>query len=128
MKNHDLLTVTSLLAIVLMTFHLADDVVRGFEPAGLENLRGIAILAVWLYATLVLAGRRSGYVVLSLGALLATGVPVLHMSGAGIARVAGSSGGFFFIWTLMALGVTGSVSLVLALRGLWRSLRAQPIE
>lgn len=31
-KSYDLLTVTSLLAIVPMTLHLADDVVRGFEP------------------------------------------------------------------------------------------------
>ena len=56
--NHDrLLTTTSLLAIVLVTFHLADDIVRGFEPGGLKNLTGVAILVVWLYATLVLACR-----------------------------------------------------------------------
>lgn len=60
MKPDNTLTITSLLAIVLMTFHLTDDVVRGFEPGGLKNLIGVLILVVWLYATLVLAGQRSG--------------------------------------------------------------------
>jgi hypothetical protein len=59
MKNDTLLTVTSLLSIVLMTFHLTDDVVRGFEPGELKNLTAIAILVVWAVAALLLVGRRS---------------------------------------------------------------------
>lgn len=31
MKHHVILTITSLLSILLFTFHLADDIVRGFE-------------------------------------------------------------------------------------------------
>lgn len=76
MKPDNTLTITSLIAIVLMTFHLSDDVVRGFEPGGLKNLSGILILVVWLYATLVLADRRSGHVILLLGGLLAAAMPV----------------------------------------------------
>jgi hypothetical protein len=34
-------------------------------------------------------------------------------------RDANSSGGFFFIWTLIALGVTGLFSVILSARGLW---------
>jgi hypothetical protein len=127
MKNYDLLTVTSLLAIVLMTLHLTDDVVRGFEPGRLKNLSGVLILVVWLYATLVLAGQRSGYVILLLGSFLAAIMPAVHMSGAGVGgEIAESSGGFFFIWTLIALGVTGTLSLNLSARGLWRLRRGQP--
>lgn len=126
MKNDTLLTLTSLLAIVLMTFHLTDDVVRGFEPGGLKNLAGIAILVVWLAATLLLVGRRSGYVMLVLGSLLAAAIPVAHMSGKGVGgEIAESAGGYFFIWTLFALGVTGTFSLILTVRGLW-NLRRRP--
>jgi hypothetical protein len=127
MKPDNSLIITSLLAIVLMTFHLSDDVVRGFEPGGLKNLTGIAILAVWLAATLLLVGRRSGYIVLLLGSLLATGVPILHLSGKGVGgAIAASPGGYFFIWTLFALGVTGISSLILSARGLWRLRRDPP--
>lgn len=121
MKRADLLTVTSLLAIVLMTLHLADDVARGFEPGGLSNLAGMGILVVWLYAALALGGRRSGYLLLGLGALLAAAMPVVHLSGAGVGgRIAASPRGYFFIWTLFALGVTGAFSFLLAAQGLWR--------
>jgi len=123
--NHTLtLTITSLLSILLLTFHLSDDVVRGFEPGGFKNVSGILILAVWLYGTLALAGRRSGYILMLLGALLGSGVPLVHMRGAGLVggRIANSSGIFFWVWTLMALGVTASLSVVLSARGLW-SLR-----
>jgi hypothetical protein len=38
MSRHDVfLTGASLLAILFLTFHLADDVVRGFEPAGFKK-------------------------------------------------------------------------------------------
>jgi hypothetical protein len=61
---------TSLLSILFMTFHLADDIVRGIEPGGMSTLTGVLILAAWLYGTLVLAGRRSGYVVVLLFSIL----------------------------------------------------------
>ena len=38
MKHGVLLSVTSLLSILFMSLHLADDIVRGFEPATLSNL------------------------------------------------------------------------------------------
>jgi hypothetical protein len=42
------------------------------------------------------------------------------MKGAGVGgAIAASSGGFFFIWTLLALGVTALFSVILAARGLW---------
>lgn len=117
----DLLTVTSLLAMLFVSLHIADDVVRGYEPGTLKNVNGIAILSVWAAATLLLAGRGWGYVVQLLGALLAAGIPVLHFSGRGVGvSVTASEGGLFFVWTLFALGVTGALSVLLSLQGLWR--------
>jgi hypothetical protein len=126
--NHTVtLMVTSLLSILFMAFHLSDDIVRGFEPGGVSNFMGILILAVWLYGTLVLGDRRSGHIIMLLGAILGSGVPVFHMTGKGLVggRIVGSSGVFFWVWTLVALGVTALVSVVLSARGLWRMQRGQ---
>jgi hypothetical protein len=122
MKPYVLSTIASLLSILLLTFHLSHDIVRGMEKGGLSNLLAVPILVVWLYGTLVLAGRRSGYIIILLGSLLALGVPVIHMKGAGVgAQVARApGGGFFFVWTLIALGVTSLFSIILSARGLWR--------
>src|SRR6476661_5047989 len=59
MKPNVLLTIASLLSILLSTFHMSDDIVRGIEKGGLSNLIAVPILVIWLYGTLVLAGRRS---------------------------------------------------------------------
>jgi hypothetical protein len=127
MKQNVLLTIASLLSILLVTFHLADDIGRGFEKGGLSNLTVVPILVLWLYATLVLAERRAGYVINLLLSLLTLGIPVIHMSGKGVgagSRIANSSGAFFFVWTLIALGVIALYSVILSARGLW-SLRAR---
>ena len=123
MKNSRMLTIASLLSILLFTLHLADDIVRGFEPGKLTNLLAVPILVFWLYGTLVLAERRSGYIITLLGGLLAMVVPLAHMRGNGVgvaSRIAGTSGQFFFVWTLLAIGVTGLFSVILSLLCLWR--------
>jgi len=125
MRHNVILTITSLLSVLLLTFHLADDIAHGIEPGGLSNYTGVLILVVWLYATLVLAERRSGYVILLLGSLLGAGVPIIHMMGKGVGEIAKSSGGFFFVWTLLALGVTAIFTFILSVHGLW-SLRRSP--
>jgi hypothetical protein len=123
MKQSSMLTITSLFSILLFTFHLTDDIFRGIEPGGLSNLiGGSLIMVVWLYGALVLAERRSGYVIMLLGSLLAFGVPILHMKGKGVGVASGivkSSGGYRFVWMLIALGVTGLFSVILSARGLW---------
>ena len=75
---------------------------------------------------LVLAERRSGYVIILLGSLLGSGVPVVHMMGSGLVggKIADSSGVFFWVWTNIALGVTASFSVILSAHGLW-SLRGK---
>ena len=126
MKHNLMLTVASLLSILFGTFHLADDIARGMSPGGLPNLVAVVICVVWLYGTLVLAGRRSGYVIILVASLLLMGVPVIHLRGPGIGYGTIRSGGFFFIWTLLALGVTALFSVILAARGLWSLRRGQP--
>jgi len=128
MKHTVTLTITSLLTILFTTFHLADDMVRGFSPGGLSNVPVVLVWAVWLYATLVLVERRSGCVIILVMSVLASGLPVIHMTGKGVVggRIAGSSGAFFFAWTLLALGVTAVFSVILSARGLWNLRRSQP--
>jgi hypothetical protein len=127
MEHKLTLTITSLLSILFMSFHLADEVARGLESGKLSTQVGVLILVVWLYGTLALPGRRSGYVILLLGAIFGSGVPVLHMTGAGLAggRIAGTSGVPFWVWTLYAMGATANLSLILSIRALWRMRSSQ---
>jgi len=119
MKHSVTLTITSLLSILFGTFHLADDIDRGMSPGGLPNLFAVVICVVWLYGTLVLAERRAGYVIILIASLLLMGIPVIHMRGVGVGFGTTRSGGFFFIWTLLAIGVTSLFSVILSARALW---------
>ncbi|HKC63225.1 MAG TPA: hypothetical protein VKB86_06280 [Pyrinomonadaceae bacterium] len=129
MKHNLLLTIVSLLSILFVTLHLAGDIVYGYEPGTLSNLIAVPIVVVWLYGTLVLAGRLSGYIIILLGSLLSLVVPLVHMQGRGVgvaSRMVNTSGHFFFVWTLLAIGVTGLFGVILSVRGLWSLRRASP--
>ncbi len=133
MKHNVMLTISSLLSILFMSFHHADDVVRGMAPGKLSNLVPVIFLAAWLYGTmLVLSEKRSGYVTVLVMSLLGMGIPVLHMTGAGLVGgdIADSSGAFFFVWTLIALGVTTLFSVIISARGLWSLQRgkSRPVQ
>lgn len=121
MKRNVTLTITSLLSILFFTFHHADDVRRGLAPGGFINLVVVGFLAVWLYGTLAFTERRAGYVIILLFSLLGLFIPAIHMTGSGLAgsKIANSGGAFFFVWTLLAFGVTALCSLILAARRLW---------
>ena len=123
MKPNVMLTIVSLISLLFLTFHLADDIVHGFEPGGLSNLVGAVLISVvWLYGALVLAGRRSGYIIILLGSLLSLVVPYIHMKGKGVgvtSSLGNSSGHFFFVWTLIAIGVFGLFCAILSARALW---------
>jgi hypothetical protein len=125
MKHNVMLTIASLLSILFTSFHHADDVVRGMAPGKFSNLVPVVILVIWLYGTLVLAERRSGYIVILVLSLLASGIPVIHMRGVGVGFGTTRSGGFFFVWTLIALGVTALFSVILSAHGLWRLRRGK---
>ena len=125
MKQNVTLTITSLLSILLLTLHITDDIVRGISKAEPSNI-ALAVLVVLLYGTLVLAERRSGHVIMLFVGLLAVAMPVMHMRGAHYGEIANSPGGFFFVWTLWALGGLGGLTFILSARGLWSLRRGQP--
>ena len=103
MNNTGLLKITSLLSLLLLTLHVTDDIVRGISKAESSNT-ALVVLVVLLYGTLVLAEGRWGHVIMFLVGLLAAAIPVMHMRGAHYPEIATSTGGFFFVWTLWALG------------------------
>jgi len=125
MKQNMMLTIASLLSILLLTLHITDDIVRGISKAEPSNI-ALAVLVVLLYGTLVLAERRSGYAIMLLVGLFAAATPVMHMRGAHYGEIAKSPGGFFFVWTLWALGGLGGFTLILSVRGLWDLRRRRP--
>ncbi|HEU5410399.1 MAG TPA: hypothetical protein VFU57_05215 [Candidatus Acidoferrales bacterium] len=133
MKRNLPLVITSLLSILLMTFHVTQDTLyarAGTAEAAGATLVVAPILVVWLYGTLVQPERRLGHVIMLVGSIMAMSMPAIHLIGPlGVltrpARVYGgemskSGGAFFFYWTLVALGVTGLFMLVLTVRGLWQ--------
>ncbi len=121
MNNNRVLKITSLLSLLLLTLHVTDDIVRGISKAESSNI-ALVVLVVLLYGTLVLTEQRWGHVIMFLVGLFAAAIPVLHMRGAHYPEIAASPGGFFFVWTLWALGALGGVTMILSVRGLW-SLR-----
>jgi hypothetical protein len=125
MKENTILVVTCLLSILLLTLHVTDDIVRGISKAEPSDI-ALVVLVVFLYGTLVLAGRRSGYVIMLLVGIFAAAMPVLHMRGVRYGEIARSAGGFFFVWTLWALGGLGGLTVILSSRGLWRLRPGQP--
>lgn len=128
MKRNLILTVTSLLSILLVSFHLVDDVVYGSEKGVASNVIMVAILAVWLYGTLMLPERRPGHVIMLIGSLLGLVIFVTHVTGtgglAGI-QIGKLSGAFFFVWTLLVLAVVSLLSLTLSVHGLFTLLRSK---
>src|SRR6195256_5665389 len=116
MKQNVMLTIASLLSILLLTLHVTDDIVRGISKAEPSNT-ALIILAIFLYGTLVLAERRSGLVIMLLVGSFAAGMPVIHMRGAHYGEIAKSTGGFFFVWTLWALGALGGFTVILSAAG-----------
>jgi hypothetical protein len=121
MKRPTLLTVTSLMSIVLLSLHLTQDALRekpGTWPAQEGNLIASLILLVYLCGTLLLQGKRSGYIITLIGGLFAAAMPVLHLTRPRFGLIQ-RPGDFLFMWSLIALGTLGAFSMILAIRGLW---------
>jgi hypothetical protein len=114
------LTVASLLSIILLPFHIGGDVALGLDRGG-SGLAFVVvpILLVLACGTLLLSHRMSGHIIMFLGGLAALGMPIIHRNNAFTPVIARSPGGVFFIWTLVALGVTGGLAMILSARGLW---------
>ena len=114
MNKIQLLSITSLILIVLLTLHVVDDIVRGFDSAGLMNMIGVVVAAVLVYGATVLRDRLGGHIMMLLTGFFAAAMPVIHLRSVRINEIAQANGGFFFIWTLWALGVIGLFCMILA--------------
>ena len=125
MKHNATLVVTSLLSILLLTLHVTDDIVRGISKAESSNT-ALVVLALLLYGTLVLAERWSGLAIMLFVGFFAAGMPVIHMGGAHYPDIARSAGGFFFVWTLWALGGLGGFTFILSAQRTVASATGQP--
>ena len=102
------------------TLTIGGDIVFGFDRGGPGLVFVVVpILLVVACGTLLLAERRLGHVIMFLGGLAALGMPIIHRNNGFTTAVAKSPGGLFFIWTLVALGVTGGLAIILSARGLW---------
>jgi hypothetical protein len=114
------LTVVSLLSIVLLPFHIAGDIALGLDLGGLGLVYVVVpFLLLVACGALLLGERRSGHVITFVGGLAALAMPIIHRNNGFTPAVAKSPGGLFFIWTLVALGVTGGLAMILSARGLW---------
>ncbi len=126
MKPGVLLTGTTLLTALFLTLHVADDIARGMDTIGLHSLTAMLVLGVWVYGTLILSGRRSGYLLQLLLAILGLVVVIIHLKGAHMGQIAVSSGGVLFVWVLFVIGTTSFMSMLLCLHGLSTLRKGQP--
>jgi hypothetical protein len=127
-KRNLVLPVTSLLSILFASFHLVDDIVYGSDNGVASNLLIVAILAVWLYGTLMLPESRVGHIIMLIGSLLGLTIFWTHLTGPGGLpgiEIGKLSGAFFFVWVLLALAVVSLLSLALSAHGLWSLQRSK---
>ncbi len=116
MKPRDLLTVLSLIAMLLLSIHIADDYVHGFDRSVVNSPYPILIFVVWASGVL-LRDRLIGRIIILLGGVAAVGMPVIHLNGRGYGPEFLNAGGALrFIWTLYALGTVGCLIIILAIR------------
>src|SRR5258708_24763079 len=98
MKPRVMLIAASLLSLLLIMFHLTDDVLLKAEGA-VKYPIPVLVFVVWLYGTLMLSDRVSGYIITLLGGLIAADMIVLHSTGGAGPK----AGGFFFVVDVVAL-------------------------
>jgi len=115
-KRTDLLSVTSLVSALLLALHISQDIVFGFDRAGLNHLVGVAILLVLVCGAVLLREWRVGTVIMLLGGIMAAGMLPLHMRNGFRPEFLEKSGALLFIWTLYVLGVIGAFSVILAMQ------------
>lgn len=128
MTHQRLLVRTSLLSVLLLTLHLAEDAYHsppGTIEAGWGNLTGILLLTLMLTGPALIPELRSGRLIMVFVALAAIGMPALHFSNNG--NRSRYSDALLFIWCLIALGVNGLFSLMLWVSELRRQSAANTL-
>ena len=127
MKTNDLLAQMSLISLVLVSIHIPDDYVHGLDTHVLDNPYGVLILVLWAVGLFLLRERLVGCIILLLGGLVAVAMPIIHLNGHYPPNFATSDGAFRFVWTLYAVGTTGSLTVILALREILRRRSSPPV-
>jgi hypothetical protein len=117
-KQNDLLSVTSIVSVLLLALHISQDIIFGFDRAGLNHLVGVGILLVVVCGAVLLRGRPLGKLIMLLGGVMAAGMLPLHMRNGFRPEFLEKSGALLFIWTLYVLGVNGTFSVILAVQAL----------
>ena len=126
MSTHSIYVRMSLLAIFFTSLHYTDDVirkVRGMDQGGISVLFAVLMLVVWLLAVLLLNERKSGYLISLIVVLLNSLIPLGHLTGMAGEATPGeilTTSGPFFVWVVIALGLTVFPSLVLSAYLLFR--------
>ena len=120
MKHNRLLVGISLVSVVLLALHISQDIIFGFDRAGLNHLVGVAILLVITCGAVLLPHRRLGQVIMLVGGLMAAGMLPLHMRNGLRPDFLEKSGALLFLWTLYVLGVMGFFAVILAAGALVR--------
>lgn len=122
------MALASVLGVVCVTVHLAEDIARGLEPGGVTNLVAVPLMVLWLYGSVVLPGRVWGYLITLLGSLFGGAAPLVHFLAAGGVLAGGrigTPGAVGFVATLLASGVASLLAAVLSAEGLWNSWLAR---
>lgn len=114
MKRTDLLSAVTLLIVPLLALHISQDIIFGFDRAGLNHLVGVAILLVITCGAALLRGRRLGTVIMLFGGLMALAMMPLHMRNGLRPEFLQRSGALLFVWTIYLLGVIGAFAVILA--------------
>jgi hypothetical protein len=123
-----LVTILTVIAAILFSVHLAQDMTYGIESGDVNDLTGgTAIVTLWLYGVLAFRGRLAGYIVAVITGAFSVLVPYIHMRGAGIGEIAKSAGGFWFASVLLLMAVAGVLSAMLAVHALWNRRRAKSV-
>ena len=124
MKQNHLLIGITLASVLLLTLHISQDIIFGFDRAGLNHLVGVGILLIITCGALLFPDRRLGQVIMLLGGVMAAGMLPLHMRNGLRPEFLEKSGALLFVWTIYVLGVMGFFSIILAVRAL--VVRATP--
>lgn len=125
MRSLRALTVLSLASVVLLALHISQDIVFGFDPAGLNHLVGVGILLVITCGAALVPERRTGQVIMLLGGVMAAGMLPLHMRNGYKPEFLDRPGALLFTFTLYLLGVMGLYTIILAIRILKQGSRPQ---
>jgi hypothetical protein len=118
MKQTDLLSAASLLSVPLLALHISQDIVFGFDPAGLNHLVGVAILVTITCGAVLLRERRLGKVIMLFGGVMALAMMPLHMRNGLRPEFLERSGALLFVVTIYLLGVIGAFTILLAIQAL----------